>query len=232
MVVLGTVTTTVVLTRSGGDQPAPPGAGPADQLRSEICDPPSWDGEITAEGVGSSQVSLDGLPDHLFFYLTYSYTPGDGSGWDYFQINILLDGEEFGFIDTFQDGEVTGSGLLRNRYSDGSPTALVVNTEGPWSLRIQELLATPVWPEITEGEWSSHMRAEPGTLTGPTRVVADHDDYFSVNVYTDRPAPPGQEPIPEQLVLSPQAGTSDFVLPANTCLVAISALGPWTLTLP
>lgn len=235
VVVVGVVVAIVALTGSDGEPAGPGIAVPTDPPPgdpSEVCDPPSWDGEVVAEGTGPGRIPLDGLPDQLFFYLTFTYA-GPDDGQNLFQVNTVVDGVEGGFIQRFGEQEITGSSLLRTRYADGPATELAVNTQGDWTIQIRELLVAPTWPDITEGgTGGAFMRVEPGTLNGPTQGVAEHDDYFSVNVYVDKETLPGLDPIPEQLVLSTEGGTTEFVLPADSCLVLISAEGSWTVTLP
>jgi hypothetical protein len=235
VVVVGVVVAIVALTGSDDDSPPPGTAGPTDppvgEGGSEVCDPPTWDGEITAEGNGTTRIPLDALPEHPFFYLTFTYAPAGGQ--DFFQVNTVVGGDEGGFLNHFETGELTGSTLLRREYGPGPVTELVVNTEGTWTLQIRDLHTMPTWPDITEGGvGGAQMWVEPGTLSGPTQALAEHEGYFSVNVYTDTPVPEGMNPISEQLVLSPDGGASEFVLPPNTCLVLISADAPWTVTLP
>ncbi|QSB16740.1 hypothetical protein JQS43_10925 [Natronosporangium hydrolyticum] len=76
---------------------------------------------------------MDSLPEHLFFYLTFTYAPTGGQ--DFFQVNTVVDGEEGGFIHHLQTGELTGSALLLRQYAVGPATDLVVNTEGTWTIQ-------------------------------------------------------------------------------------------------
>jgi hypothetical protein len=173
-------------------------------------------------GQGPAIIPLDLTPGQ-YHTITVSYT-GDGMFTAYLVDN---DGERIPGALAISYGEYAGTHLVELGRLGEATAVDIQESDGPWSVTLQDLNDAPTWPAQTSGEGETVLRIDQSALSGDTTVVGTHDGESNFIVWAYTEAEFGDRLLFNEI--GPYDGDSQEALPSDAIALEIRADGAWTL---
>lgn len=186
-------------------------------------------------GTGPALVTLQ-LPTDSFHMITFTFR-GEGT----FNAR-LLDGDGSAIMSVYEFGDFIRTPYTATRLVELAalgtltPAAVeVVESDGEWSILLQDIQEAPVWPDVTSGTGTGVLRIDPDAIDEPTVLEAvydegsyQYDDNFIVWAHTPREF--GSVLLYNEI--GDYSGPSQQELPPDAFVMEITAYwnGDWTIT--